>query len=166
MCCGCVIVHMAGGIHFRLLSRIVQRLHMHSAAWLLYWGLGTSAYLHSSLSTPTDLWSQSHHCVFCCLCASKNVVSPLPVDADFGPGRFLVVLAQGHIRKLQSNTSLQLKRDGLLPKDSCYFECSPPWCVSLWLLSAVSNSPLSAALDQIIGYVALHEACGMFSQGL
>lgn len=32
-----------------------------------------------------------------------------------------------------------------------------------WLLSAVSNSSLSAALHQIIGYVVLHEPCGMFS---
>lgn len=44
------------GIAFRLLSRIVQRLHMPS---LLYWGLGTSVYLHSSPSTPADLRSQS-----------------------------------------------------------------------------------------------------------
>lgn len=28
---------------------------------LLYWGLGTSVYLHSSSSTPTDLQSQSHY---------------------------------------------------------------------------------------------------------
>lgn len=49
---------MEAGIHFRLLSRIVQRLHMPS---LLYWGLGTSVYLHSSSSTPTDLRSQSHY---------------------------------------------------------------------------------------------------------
>lgn len=43
-----------GEVHFRLLSRIVQRLHMPS---LLYWGLGTSVYLHSS----SDLWSQSQY---------------------------------------------------------------------------------------------------------
>lgn len=70
--------------------------------------------------------------------ASKNVVSPLPVDADFGRAESLLALAQGHIRTLRSNVSLQLKGDELLLR-----------------------TRLSAALDQIIGYVALHEACGM-----
>lgn len=35
--------------------------------------------------------------------------------------------------------------------------------VSVWLLSAASNFRPSAALDQIIGCVALREACGLFS---
>lgn len=70
---------MEGGIHFRLLSRIVQRLHMPS---VLYWGLGTSVYLHSSSSTPTDLWSQSPYYISVPCMPVKMVYSCLLVDAD------------------------------------------------------------------------------------
>lgn len=70
---------MEGGIHFRLLSRIVQRLHMPS---LLYWGLGTSVYLHSSSSTPTDLWSRSHYYISVACMPIKMLYSCLLVYAD------------------------------------------------------------------------------------
>lgn len=66
-------------MHFGLLSRIVQRLHMPS---LLYWSFGTSAYLHSSSSTPSDLWSQSHYYIsFTCM-PVKILYPCLLVDAD------------------------------------------------------------------------------------
>lgn len=70
---------MEGGIHFRLLSRIVQRLHMPS---VLYWGLGTSVYLHSSSSPPTDLWSQSPYYISVPCMPVKMLYSCLLVDAD------------------------------------------------------------------------------------
>lgn len=70
---------MEGGIHFRLLSRTVQRLHMPS---LLYWGPGTPVYLHSSSCTPTDLWSQSHYYISVACMPTKMLYSCLLVYAD------------------------------------------------------------------------------------
>ena len=68
----CVILHTEGRMRFRLLSRIVQKLHMPP---LLYWGLGTSVYLHSSSSIP-DLWSQSqYYASVTRMYASTNLVS-------------------------------------------------------------------------------------------
>lgn len=62
------------------------------------------------------------------------------------PGGLLVVRAQGHVKELHSKTSLQCRRDGPLPEDGCYCECSKPWCLRLAAvrgvkLQSVSSSP-------------------------
>lgn len=136
---------MEEGIDFRLLSRIVQRLHMPS---LLYWGLGTSVYLHSSSSTPTDLWSQSHYYIWAACMPIKMLYSCLLVYADlaltdlYSSDRFLVHM----------------------PKDlsGCYTKTCPTWwkekdysprAMIQWLLHGrachVCLNPLSAQVLKI-----------------
>lgn len=105
---------MEGGIHFRLLSRIVQRLHMPS---LLYWGLGTSVYLHSSSSTPTDLWSQSHCYISAACMPIKMLYSCLLLCADLALTVTAHIVfgahAQGLVKMLYQNMLDWMEREGL-----------------------------------------------------
>lgn len=115
---------MEGGIHFRLLSRIVQRLHMPS---LLYWGLGTSVYLHSSSSTPTDLWSQSHYYSLVVFMPIKMLYSCLLVYADLA---------------LNSYTLVQLRLFSVhVPKDLS--RCSAKTCSTRWKEKDYSPKPFN-----------------------
>lgn len=87
---------------------------------LLYWGLGTSVYLHSSSSTPSDFWSGSHYYILLACTPIKTLYPCLLVYADLaltvtgwrGTDRVFGEHAQGLVKRShQKHARLDGKRD-------------------------------------------------------
>lgn len=67
---------------------------------LLYWGLGTSVYLHSSSSTPADLWSQPQYYISVTRMPVKISYTHCLVDPDLPSSLAAQILSDAHAQKL------------------------------------------------------------------